>query len=88
MVNAILDLRTHGINVMTHVFLLIGIPGWIIVSKDMHFEKTGHCLYFAKKLTDQPPVPNANAMDGDSKFVNYVAVCKPIKVNPKTTKVY
>ena len=46
------------------------------------------CLYFAKKLTDQPPVPNANAMDGDSKFVNYVAVCKPIKVNPKTTRMY
>ena len=45
------------------------------------------CLYFAKKLTDLP-VPNANAMDGDSKFVNYVAVCKPIKVSLKTTKVY
>lgn len=73
---------------MTHVFLLMVYLGEVIVSKDMHFRNINDCLYFAKKLTDQPPVPNANAMDGDSKFVNYVAVCKPIKVNPKTTKVY
>ena len=47
---------------MTHVFLLMVYLGEVIVSKDMHF-RLGRCLYFAKKLTDQPPVPNANAMD-------------------------
>ena len=73
---------------MTHVFLLMVYLGEVIVSKDMHFRNMNDCLYFAQKLTDQPAVPNANALDGDSKFVNYVAVCKPIKVNPKKTKVY
>jgi hypothetical protein len=73
---------------MTHVFLLMVYLGKIIVSKDMHFKDMNDCLYFARALTDQPAVPNANALEGNPKFVKYVSVCKPVLVNPQRVKIY
>jgi len=73
---------------MLHVFLLMVYLGEIIVSKDMHFKNMNDCLYFARGLTDQPAVPNANAVEGSDKFVKYVAVCKPVLVNPERVKIY
>ena len=73
---------------MTHVFLLMVYLGEALVSKDLHFANINNCIYFAQRLNDQPPVPNRNAQEDTNKFVNYTAVCKPVLVNPKRTKIY
>ena len=70
-----------------HAFLLMVYMGEALVSKDMYFKNINDCLYFAKRLNDQPLVPNRNAQEGVDKFVKYVAICVPKRVG-NNVKIY
>ena len=73
---------------MTPVFLLIVYLGQQIVSQNLHFQNINDCKYFAKRLNNQPPVPNRTAGEDVPKTRTYIAVCEPRMVNPKRTKIY
>ena len=73
---------------MTHVFLLILYLGQQIVSQNMYFQSIDDCKYFAKRLNNQPPVPNRTAGEDVPLTRSYTAVCEIRTVDPKRTKIY
>jgi hypothetical protein len=73
---------------MIHTFLLTVYLGTQIVSNDMYFYNIDSCRYFAKRLNEQPSVPNRVAGEDQPKTRAYAAVCEPKLVNPKRVKIY
>jgi hypothetical protein len=54
----------------------------------MYFYNIDSCRYFAKRLNEQPSVPNRVAGEDQPKTRAYAAVCEPKLVNPKRVKIY
>ena len=72
---------------MMHAFLLMVYLGSRVESQDMYFADIDQCKYFAKRLNNQPSVPNKTAREDAPKFLSYTAICVPKRIDEKT-KVY
>jgi hypothetical protein len=62
-------------------FALVYMLGTIIISQDQTFRNVNDCLYFAKRLNDQPEIPLPN--DKTKKITVY---CKPVRKRVQNKK--
>ena len=54
-------------------FALVYMIGTLIINQDQTFENVNDCLYFARRLNEQPEIPYPN--DEKRKITAY---CKPV----------
>ena len=54
-------------------FALVYMIGTLVINQDQTFRDVDHCLYFAKRLNNQPEIPYPNA-----KNKKITAYCKPV----------
>jgi len=54
-------------------FVLVYMIGTLIINQDQISENVNDCLYFAKRLNDQPEIPYPNA-----KTKKITVYCKPL----------
>jgi|TARA_R110000744_G_scaffold141987_1_gene253498 hypothetical protein len=54
-------------------FVLVYMIGTLVINQDQTFKDVDDCLYFAKRLNNQPEIPYPNA-----KTKKITAYCKPV----------
>jgi len=54
-------------------FVLVYMIGTLVINQDQTFRDVDDCLYFAKRLNNQPEIPYPNA-----KTKKITAYCKPV----------
>jgi len=54
-------------------FVLVYMIGTVVVNQNQVFDNVNDCLYFARRLNEQPEIPYP-----DAKFRKITAYCKPV----------
>jgi glutathione synthase/RimK-type ligase-like ATP-grasp enzyme len=62
-------------------FVLVYMLGTTVINQDQTFRNVNDCLYFAKRLNDQPEIPYSNATT--KKITVY---CKPVRKRVQNKK--
>ena len=71
---------------MELVFALITYLGIQIVDTSF-FRSIDDCMYYAKRINNQPSVPSKNKAE-KPQTQKYVAVCTPRKIDVEKAKIY